>query len=298
MAERLASPASELHMSRSLLSRSGDLMTRILADRLATAGLVIAVLQIGSAILAPVLSNYAPEAMDYRAILDAPGAQHLLGTDELGRDIMSRMLYGARLSLTVGVAAVLLALITGVPLGLMAGYLGGAIDEVFMRVMDSLLALPPLVLALTIAAVLGTGLVNTTIAIAIVAIPTFARLVRGQVLSLKHDDYVQAAEAVGVPTWLIILRHIMPNAIGPVVVQASLAVGFSIIYESSLSFVGLGAQPPISTWGSMVQVGFQYLELAPWYAMAPAVMVFLAVLGFNMLGEGLRQVLDPGAASR
>lgn len=298
MAERLATPASELHMSRSLLSRSGDLMARILADRLATAGLIIAVLQIGSATLAPVLTSYAPSAMDYRAILDGPGAQHLLGTDELGRDILSRILYGARLSLTVGVSAVLLALFTGVPLGLMAGYLGGAIDEVFMRVMDSLLALPPLVLALTIAAVLGTGLVNTTIAIAIVAVPTFARLVRGQVLSLKHDDYVQAAEAVGVPTWLIILRHIMPNAIGPVVVQASLAIGFSIIYESSLSFVGLGAQPPISTWGSMVQVGFQYLELAPWYAMAPAVMVFLAVLGFNMLGEGLRHVLDPGAASR
>jgi ABC-type dipeptide/oligopeptide/nickel transport system permease subunit len=146
--------------------------------------------------------------------------------------------------------------------------------------------------------VLGSGLFNAMIAIAIVTMPTFARLVRGQVISVKQNDYVEAAEAVGVRPWIIIARHILPNAINPVIVQASLAVGFAIITESSLSFIGLGAQPPASTWGSMVQVGFQYLEIAPWYALAPATMIFLAVIGFNMLGEGLRHILDPASRTQ
>lgn len=262
------------------------------------AGLVLAAVLVLGAIFAPWLTRYSPEAMDYMAILQAPSAAHLFGTDELGRDIFSRSLYGARLSLSVGLSAVLLSVAMGVPLGLIAGYLGGATDTVFMRVLDSLIALPPLVLALTISAVLGTGLVNATIAIAIVSVPTFARLIRGQVLSLKHLEFIQAAESIGVSSPLIIIRHILPNAINPVIVQSSLAVGFAIILESSLSFIGLGAQPPASTWGSMVQVGFQYLELAPWYPLIPATMIFLAVLGFNMMGEGLRQMLDPASRSR
>jgi peptide/nickel transport system permease protein len=231
-------------------------------------------------------------------MLQAPSATHLLGTDDLGRDLFSRLMYGARLSLAVSTMAVALALAIGLPLGLVSGYAGGWIDEVLMRLLDSAMALPPLVLALTIAAVLGTGLLNAMIAIAIVSVPTFARLVRGQVLSLKHNDYVTAAHSVGVPGWLILFRHILPNVLNPVIVQATLGIGFAIITESSLSFIGLGAQPPTSTWGSMVQVGFQYLDLAPWYVLSPAVMIFLAVLGFNMLGDGLRDVLDPLARSR
>jgi peptide/nickel transport system permease protein len=184
------------------------------------------------------------------------------------------------------------------PLGLCTGYLGGAVDEIVMRILDSIMALPPLVLALTIAAVLGPGLINGTLAIAVVAVPTFTRLVRGQVLSIKHDDYVLAARAIGATDAEIIFRHVLPNAINPVIVQAALGVGFAIITESSLSFIGLGAQPPTPSWGSMVQVGFQYLELAPWLVLAPAIVIFVAVLGFNLLGEGLRDMLDPNARSR
>ena len=170
---------------------------------------------------------------------------------------------------------------------------GGIVDEVIMRVLDSVIALPPLVLALTISAVLGPGLVNATIAIAIVAIPTYARLTRGQVLSIKNNDYVLAARSVGVRSSAVLFRHILPNVMSPIIVQASLGVGFAIILESSLSFIGLGAQPPTSTWGSMVQTSFQYLDLAPWFVMAPSIAIFLAVLGVNLLGEGFRNTLDP-----
>ena len=188
-------------------------------------------------------------------------------------------------------------MLVGVPLGLVAGYVGGALDEGVMRMLDAVMALPPLVLALTIAAVLGPGMINGMLAIAVVAVPTFTRLVRGQVLSIKHDDYVTAARSIGAPRRVIIFRHVLPNAINPVIVQGALGIGFAIITESSLSFIGLGAQPPTSSWGSMVQVGFQYLELAPWLVMAPALLIFAAVLGFNLLGEGLREMLDPNARS-
>ena len=261
--------------------------------RLAMAGAFLVAIETGLAVFAPALAPYEPNKMDYTAILAAPSAAHPLGTDELGRDMLTRMMYGARLSLVVGVTAVLLAVAAGVPLGLVSGYVGGALDEAVMRVVDSVMALPPLVLALTISAVLGSGLVNATVAIAVVAAPTYTRLVRGQVLSIKHNDYVVAAHSIGAPAWLILVRHVLPNAFSPIIVQASLGVGFAIILESSLSFIGLGAQPPTASWGNMVQVGFQFLEIAPWYALVPATAIFLAVLGFNMLGDGLRDVLDP-----
>lgn len=261
--------------------------------RLAMAGAFLVAIEAGLAVFAPALAPYEPNKMDYKEILAAPSAAHPLGTDELGRDMLTRMMYGARLSLTVGIMAVLLAVAAGVPLGLVSGYVGGALDEAVMRVVDSVMALPPLVLALTIAAVLGSGLVNATVAIAVVAAPTYTRLVRGQVLSIKHNDYIVAAHSIGAPTWLILVRHVLPNAFSPIIVQASLGVGFAIILESSLSFIGLGAQPPTPSWGNMVQVGFQFLEIAPWYALVPATAIFLAVLGFNMLGDGLRDVLDP-----
>jgi ABC-type dipeptide/oligopeptide/nickel transport system permease subunit len=283
---------------RSWRLRLAAVLQQVLRNRIALVGLVIVVVQIGAAILAPLLLSHTPDAIDYRAMLQGPSPAHLLGTDDLGRDILSRLIYGARLSLAVSTMAVILAVVLGVPLGLVSGYLGGWIDELLMRLLDSVMALPPLVLALTISAVLGPGLFNAMIAIAIVSVPTFTRLVRGQVLSLKHNDYVTAAHSVGVPTWQVLFRHILPNALNPVIVQATLGVGFAIITESSLSFIGLGAQPPTSTWGSMVQVGFQYLELAPWYVLAPAAMMFLAVLGFNMLGDGLRDALDPLSRSR
>jgi ABC-type dipeptide/oligopeptide/nickel transport system permease subunit len=268
---------------------------RLLRNRLALCGLAMSVLIVGLVLAAPLITFYGPDAMDYRATLHAPSPLHPLGTDDLGRDVFTRTLYGGRLSLAVSLVSVALAVAGGVPIGLLAGYLGGAVDEILMRLIDSLIALPALVLALTITAVLGPGLVNAMFAIAVVALPGFARLVRGQVLALRHSDYVLAARSVGVQPILIVLRHILPNVLNPVLVQAALGIGFAIITESSVSFIGLGAQPPTATWGSMVQVGFQYLETAPWLALAPAVLIFLAVLGFNMLGEGLRGALDPAS---
>ena len=261
-------------------------------------GFVIIGLLLLVALLAPVLSPYPPDAINYRVLLKPPGAEHFLGTDDLGRDILSRLLYGSRLSLLAGISAVFLSVLVGVPIGLIAGYVGGMVDELVMRVFDSIIALPPLVLALTISAVLGPGLVNATIAISIVAVPTYARLIRGQVLSIKNNDYVLAARSIGVPSWVVLFRHILPNVISPVIVQAALGIGFAIILESSLSFIGLGAQPPTSTWGSMVQISFQYLDLAPWFVIAPAIAIFLAVLGANLLGEGLRNSLDPNHKQR
>ncbi|MCL6286084.1 ABC transporter permease [Ruegeria sp. 2012CJ41-6] len=261
-------------------------------------GALILALLILAAIFAPVITSYEPNAVNYRDLLQPPGATHLLGTDELGRDIFSRLLYGARLSMAVGVSAVVLSVLVGVPIGLLSGYVGGFVDELIMRVFDSVIALPPLVLALTISALLGPGLVNATIAISIVSVPTYIRLTRGQVLSIKNEDYVLAARSIGVPVWNILFVHILPNAIAPVIVQASLGLGFAIILESSLSFIGLGAQPPVSTWGSMVQTSFQFLSLAPWFVIAPAVAIFAAVLGANLLGEGLRNSLDPHQKQR
>jgi peptide/nickel transport system permease protein len=284
------------------LARSGDRAWRrglrqrlrgFARRRLAVVGAALVALATLLAVLAPGLAPYPPNAQNFRSVLQPPSAAHWLGTDDLGRDILSRLLFGARISLRVGLGAVLLAVMVGVPLGLVVGYVGGRLDEVVMRVVDSLMSLPPLVLALTITAVLGSGIQNAMIAIAVVSIPTYTRLIRGQVLSVRENDYIRAVVASGAATPRILLRHVLPNSIQPIIVQGSLGVGFAIITESSLSFIGLGAQPPTATWGSMVQVGFQYLETAPWFVLAPALMIFVAVLGFNVLGDGLRDALDP-----
>ena len=279
--------------SRPAGSPTVNALRRLARHRLAMFGAVLVALEVGFALLAPWIAPHEPNRMDYTAVLSGPTTEHPLGTDDLGRDLLSRALYGSRLSLEVGIVAVLVAVVLGVPIGLVSGYFGGIFDEAVMRVVDAVMALPALVLALTIAAVLGPGIWNATVAIAVVAAPTYTRLVRGQVLSIKENDYVLAAQSIGAPTWVILMRHILPNAFSPVIVQASLGVGFAIILEASLSFIGLGAQPPTPSWGNMVQVGFQYLEIAPWFVLIPAVAIFLAVLGFNMLGDGLRDTLDP-----
>ena len=279
--------------SRPASSPMVNALRLLVRHRLAMFGAVLVALEVGLALLAPWIAPHEPNRMDYKAVLSGPTAEHPLGTDELGRDLLSRTLYGARLSLQVGIVAVLFAVAIGVPIGLVSGYLGGLFDEAVMRVVDAVMALPALVLALTISAVLGPGIWNATVAIAVVAAPTYTRLVRGQVLSVKENDYVLAAQCIGAPTWVILMRHVLPNAFSPIIVQASLGVGFAIILEASLSFIGLGAKPPTPSWGSMVQVGFQYLEIAPWFVLVPATAIFLAVLGFNMLGDGLRDTLDP-----
>lgn len=239
------------------------------------------------------VAPYSPVAQNFSDVLIAPSARHWLGTDELGRDTLSRLLWGATISLQVGVSAVLAASVPGVIVGAIVGFRGGWLDNIIMRVLDGLMALPSLILALTIVSVLGASLVNVILAIAVTSFPHYARIVRGQVLTVREYDYVVAIRSVGAADGRIIFRHIMPNVISPVLVHGSLGVGVAIMAEAGLSFLGLGVQPPTPTWGSMIQVGFQYLELAPWLVLAPGTVIFMAVLGFNLLGDGLREALDP-----
>ena len=272
-----------------LRTRARQLVQR----KLTVVGLVIILFEILAALVGPLLVPYNPMTPDFVNVLQPPSSLHWLGTDDLGRDVLVRLLIGARYSLLISAVSVAVAATIGVGLGIVSGYLGGLSDELIMRVLDSFMALPSLVLALAIASILGPGLANAMLAIAVAAVPIYARVVRGQTLSVKENEYVLAARATGAGTAEMLFRHILPNTMGPLIVQASLGLGFAIITESSLSFIGLGIQPPTPTWGSMVQVGFQFLETAPWYVLAPAGAIFLAVLGFNLLGDGLRDALDP-----
>jgi peptide/nickel transport system permease protein len=239
------------------------------------------------------IAPYNPVTQDLVSVLSPPTARHWLGTDELGRDILSRLLWGSSISLLVGISSVLVASIPGVFVGITVAYRGSWLDSVVMRVLDGLMAFPSLILALTIVAVLGPNLLNVILAIAITSFPQYARIVRGQVLAAREYDYILAIKSVGAGDTRIMFRHLLPNVISPVLVQASLGVGFAIMAEASLSFLGVGVQPPTPTWGTMIQVGFQYLEIAPWLVMAPGALIFMAVLGFNLLGDGLREALDP-----
>jgi peptide/nickel transport system permease protein len=242
------------------------------------AGLITIGILAGVAVLGPILAPFDPTEQSLDRMLEPPGRAHLLGTDDLGRDLLSRVLYGARVSLGVGVLAVLLSLGVGVFLGLLAGYRGGWLDDVLMRVMDGLLAFPAIVLALAITAVLGPSLRNAMIAIGIVGIPGFARVVRGQVLSLRTQEFIEAARALGARDARVMLRHVGPGTVPPVVVHASLRLAFAVLTEAGLSFLGLGAQPPTPSWGSMLNTGREYLELAPWLSLVPGAAIFVTTL--------------------
>ena len=272
---------------------SRQALRRFARNRLALAGLILIVLLSLMALFAPWFAPYDPIQQNYDALSQAPSKLHLFGTDNLGRDVLSRTIYGARVSLSAGVIAVGLATLAGLVFGMVAGFFGGVLDEIIMRVVDAMLAFPFLVLAITLAAVLGPNLQNAMLAIAVVSAPVFARLARGQVLSERERDYVQAAHALGSSDWRIVTHHLLPNIAGPIIIQASLSVAGAILAESSLSFLGLGVQPPTPSWGEMLNTARGYLRDAPWTAIAPGSLIFISVLAFNLLGDGLRDALDP-----
>jgi peptide/nickel transport system permease protein len=266
---------------------------RLAKRRASLAGLFVVLFFIAVAVLAPWISPYDPLATSWSAIRKAPSAAHWFGTDELGRDVLSRVVYGARASLLAGVVSVSIALCLGVPIGLLAGYAGRWPDALISRMTDAMLATPFLILAIALAAFLGPSLTNAMIAIGISATPIFIRLTRAQVLSVKVEDYVEAARAVGNSHFRIAVRHILPNVIPPLIVQSTLAIAAAVIAEASLSFLGLGQQPPAPSWGSMLNTARNYIDYAPWMAVWPGLSIFLLVLSFNLVGDGLRDALDP-----
>jgi peptide/nickel transport system permease protein len=268
-------------------------LRRLLRRRTAVFGLVVVVLMALLAIFAPWVAPFDPLATSFAIVRKAPSAAHWFGTDEVGRDLLARVIYGGRASLAAGVIAVSIAVGCGVPLGMLAGYAGGLIDAVISRITDAMLAIPFLILAIALAAFLGPSLGNAMIAIGITATPIFVRLARGQVLAVRAEDFVEAARAVGNPPLRILLRHILPNILPPVIVQATLAIAAAIIAEASLSFLGLGQQPPAPSWGSMLNTAQRFLTQAPWMAIFPGLAIFVTVLAFNLLGDGLRDALDP-----
>ncbi len=245
------------------------------------------------AIAAPVLPIPSPAATDWSAVRLAPGLAHPLGTDEIGRDILSRMIWGARASLMAGVVSVAIAMVIGVPLGILAGYMHGWVDAVISRCTEALLAIPFLILAIALAAFLGPSLTNAMIAIGVASTPLFVRLARGQAINIAAEDYVESAHAIGLSTPKILLRYIFPNVLPPVLVQSTLTIASAIIAEASLSFLGLGQQPPDPSWGAMLNTAKNFMAQAPWMALWPGVAIYLVVLGFNLLGDGLRDALDP-----
>ncbi|HEY2430791.1 MAG TPA: ABC transporter permease [Acidimicrobiales bacterium] len=263
---------------------------RFRRNRLAMAGAVLILLAVAVAVLAPVLAPYSP-TRNFPAINATPTSAHWLGTDDIGRDVLSRIMFGARVSLEATTLIVLLALVASLPLGLVAGYLGGPADNVLMRLMDAMFAFPPLVLALTVAALLGKSLHNEAIAIAIVFVPGFVRLIRGQVLTVREETYIEASRSLGAGPLRMIRRHVLPNVASPLIVQVALSFGYGLLAEAGLSFLGLGVQPPRASWGVMLSEAYQFVLSDPWGLIVPGAAITLTVLAFNLIGDGLRDAL-------
>ena len=262
-------------------------------NKLAVAGAVLLLTMIVLAALSPIIAPYGFDEQNYEIARQTPSLQHLAGTDELGRDIFSRILYGGRVSLTIGIISVGIGLIFGGSLGVIAAYYGGVTETVIMRVIDVLMAIPSIILSISICAALGSGIVNTMIAVGISSIPTYARVFRSSVISEKSKEYIEAARAVGAGNARIILKHILPNSIAPVIVQASLGVAHAITTAASLSFIGLGIQPPNPEWGALLSSGRQYIRDFPHMVVYPGIAIMLTVLALNLIGDGLRDALDP-----
>ena len=266
---------------------------RFLKNRLAAAGGVLLLGFLLLAIAAPLAAPEDPFAQNLYERLQPPSLANPFGTDDFGRDVLSRVIYGARISLRVGVTAVLIALVLGVPIGLVSGYWGGALDQVLMRAMDLMLAFPSILLAIAIVAILGPGLENAMLAVGVVAVPQYARLVRASALSVRGQDYVQAMRALGAGDFHILFFSVLPNCLTPLIVQSTLGLATAILDAAGLSFLGLGAQPPLPEWGAMLTGGRELVLRAPWILTFPGVAIFLTVLAFNLLGDGLRDALDP-----
>ena len=286
------SAVTETGAAGPLQTRPG-VLRRLIRNRSALIGGALVLTFVLMAILAPILPLADPLKSNFLAIRKPPSELYWFGTDELGRDQVSRLFYGAQTSLLAGIVSVAIALAIGIPFGLAAGWYGGWIDIVISRVTEALLACPFLILAIAFAAILGPSLTNAMIAIGLSAVPIFIRLVRGQVMTVKAEDFVEGARAVGARDLRLMLIHILPNTLSPIIVQATLFMAQAIILEAALSFLGLGQQPPSPSWGQMLNVAKNFMEQAPWMSVAPGIAIFLAVLGFNLLGDGLRDALDP-----
>ncbi len=256
-------------------------------------GLVISVLVVVVSLLAPLIAPHDPLEQNIRDRLKPPGGKYLLGTDDFGRDVLSRILFASRVSLIVGVLAVLLSMVLGIGIGMIAGFKGGKLDAVLIGAVDILMSFPTLIMGLILMIALGRGLSNVILAIGITVAPRFARMSRGSVLSIKENDYVSAARTLGISDYRIVIRHILPNILGDMVVVGTLWVGAAILTEASLSFIGLGVPPPIPSWGRMIREGMDFIETAPWVSMYTGLANLVTVLGFNMLGDGLRDIIDP-----
>jgi peptide/nickel transport system permease protein len=273
-------------------------MPVILRSPLTVVGLVIVTVFVLAAVAAPLIAPYEPNKQNLSLRLKPPSEEHLLGTDQLGRDVLARLIWGARVSLSVGLAVVMSASVFGTIVGLMAGYVGGLTDDGLMRTTDVFFAFPPLILAMAIAGALGPSLQTAMIAIAAVSWPVYARLVRGQVLSLRKREFVEAAESIGASGFRIIFRHLLPNALSPLLVQASFDMGGAILIAAGLSFIGFGAQPPLAEWGVMISEGRKYVTTHPWLPLFPGLAILVTVAAFNLIGDGLRDALDPRLRSQ
>ncbi|WP_059172817.1 ABC transporter permease [Bacillus sp. FJAT-27445] len=276
------------------VKKEAGLFKKLIRNRLAAVGLTIVTTMVLVAIFAPLIAPYPPNKMDIANSLAVPGSKgHLLGTDNYGRDLLSRLVYGARISLIVGVSAVVFGAFFGTLLGLVSGYFGGRLDSVIMRTMDGLFAFPFILLAITLMTVLGQGLVNVIIAIGIANVPGFARIVRGQVLSVKEEEFIEVTRSLGATHPRILFHHVLPNCLAPLIVYGTMSVAGAIVSEAALSFLGLGVQPPTASWGSILKDGKDFLVLSPHMATFSGLAILLTVLGINLFGDGLRDALDP-----
>lgn len=270
-----------------------QILRNLRRNRLAMAGTVILALFVLFALLAPFLTPYSPTVPDFLRTLEKPSREHLLGTDELGRDVFSRILYGSRISLAIGFISVSIGMVIGIPIGSLSGYYGGKFDLLVQRIIDIMIAFPGILLAIVVVTVLGVGVENVMIATGIASIPIYTRLVRGSVLAVKKQGYISAARALGIGNFRIIIRHVLPNCLGPIIVQSTFQFATAILWAAGLGFLGLGAQPPDPEWGAMLSKGREYIRVAHHLTTYPGLAILFMILGFNLLGDGLRDALDP-----